>query len=84
MLKGNLMNTSPEIRAVTKMVLFALSMLVTAALTIVLLEMFGLAVMLKVLGIALLVFTLKMFYDIQVSDERYRDELKRLQKTIRE
>jgi hypothetical protein len=84
MLKGNLMNTSPEIRAVTKLVMFVLAMLVTAALTIVFLEMFGLAVMLKVLGIALLVFTLKIFYDIQVSDERYRDELKRLQKTIRE
>jgi hypothetical protein len=84
MLKGNLMNTSPEIRAVVKMVMFALSMLATAALTVVLLEVFGLAVVLKVLGIALLVFTLKMFYDIQVSDERYRDELARLQKTVRE
>jgi hypothetical protein len=78
------MNNSPEIRAVVKMVMFALAMLATAALTVVLLEVFGLAVVLKVLGIALLVFTLKMFYDIQVSQERYRDELARLQKTVRE
>jgi len=78
------MQASPEIRAVVKMVMFALAMLATAALTVVLLEVFGLAVVLKVLGIALLVFTLKMFYDIQVSQERYRDELARLQKTVRE
>lgn len=78
------MQTSPEIRAVVKMVMFALSMLVAAAVTVFLLEVFGLAVMLKVLGAACLIFTLKMFYDIQVSQERYRDELARLQKTVRE
>ena len=77
------MNATPEIRAVTKLVMFALAMLVTAALTVVLLEMFGLAVVLQVLGVALLVFTLKMFYDIQVADERYKDKLKELQDTIR-
>jgi hypothetical protein len=77
------MNATPEIRAVTKLVLFALAMLATAALTVVLLEMFGLAVVLQVLGVALLVFTLKMFYDIQVADERYKDKLKEMQNTIR-
>jgi hypothetical protein len=77
------MNATPEIRAVTKLVMFALSLLVTAALTVVLLEMFGLSVVLQVLGVALLVFTLKMFYDIQVADERYKDKLKELHETIR-
>jgi hypothetical protein len=77
------MNATPEIRAVTKLVLFALSLLVTAALTVVLLEMFGLSVVLQVLGVALLVFTLKMFYDIQVADERYKDKLRELQDTVR-
>jgi len=78
------MNATPEIRAVTKLVMFALAMLVTAALTVVLLEMFGLAVVLQVLGVALLVFTLKMFYDIQVADERYKDKLRELQNTVKE
>jgi hypothetical protein len=79
-----MMQATPEIRAVTKLVMFALTMLVTAALTVVLLEMFGLAVVLQVLGVALLVFTLKMFYDIQVADERYKDRLREMQDTIRE
>jgi hypothetical protein len=78
------MNASPEIRAVTKLVMFALAMLVTAALTVVLLELYGLAVVLQVLGVALLVFTLRMFYDIQVADERYKDRLREMQDTIRE
>jgi hypothetical protein len=78
------MNASPEIRAVTKLVMFALTMLVAVALSLILLEVYGLAVVLQVLGIALLVFTLKIFYDIQVSEERYKDKLKELQATMKE
>jgi membrane protein YdbS with pleckstrin-like domain len=78
------MNATPEIRAVTKLVMFALTLLVTVALTLLLLEFYGLAMVLQVLGVALLVFTLKMFYDIQVAEERYKDRLKELQKTIKE
>jgi membrane protein YdbS with pleckstrin-like domain len=77
------MNATPEIRAVTKLVMFALTLLVTVALTLLLLEFYGMAMVLQVLGVALLVFTLKMFYDIQVAEERYKDKLKELQNTIR-
>jgi membrane-bound ClpP family serine protease len=63
--------------------MFALTILVTVALTLLLLEFYGVAMVLQVLGVALLVFTLKMFYDIQVAEERYKDKLKELQSTIR-
>jgi fatty acid desaturase len=77
------MNASPEIRAVTKLVLFILTVMVAAAAGIYGTMIIGAGNMMIVLGIALMLLCFKIFYDIQVSEERYKDKLRELQSTIR-
>ena len=78
------MNASPEIRAVVKLVMFVLTVLVAAAIGIFGTMTLGAGNMIFVLGAALMLLCFKIFYDIQLSQERYKDELQRLQQTIRE
>jgi fatty acid desaturase len=78
------MQASPEIRAVVKLIMFVLTVLVAAAIGIFGAMTLGVGNMMIVMGVALMLLMFKVFYDIQVADERYRDELARLQKTVRE
>jgi uncharacterized membrane protein YfcA len=44
---------------------------------------FGPGTILIALGFFMLAYLIKMFYDSQVAEEQYKDELRRLQSTIR-
>jgi hypothetical protein len=77
-------NSRPQTRAAVKTVMFLVSVLGTAALVVLGMEMFGLATVGMVLAAAVFCFFVYMAYSITLSQEQYRDTLKDLQRTIRE
>jgi hypothetical protein len=76
--------STPQIRALTKTVLFVLTMLITAALVVAGLEYFGPATVGTGAALALLCYFIYMAYSITLSREQYRDTLRDLQKTFKE
>jgi uncharacterized membrane protein YfcA len=77
------MNATPEIRALVRVIMLLLAMLVGSLVLALTALHFGPGTILIALGLILLAYLLKMFYDSQVIEEQYRDELQRLQSTIR-
>jgi uncharacterized membrane protein YfcA len=78
------MNTTPEIRALVRVIMLLLAMLVGSLVLALTALYFGPGTILIALGLILLAYLLKMFYDSQVIEEQYRDTLRELQSTIRE
>ena len=77
------MQATPQIRALVKVVMLLLAILIgTVVLALVALH-FGPGTILIALGFFMLAYLIKMFYDSQVAEEQYKDELRRLQSTIR-
>jgi uncharacterized membrane protein YfcA len=77
------MNASPQIRALVKVVFLLLAMMVGVVVTALTALYFGPGTILIALGLILLAYLLKMFYEHQLIEEQYRDELQRLHNTIR-
>ena len=77
-------NSTAQIRALTKTVFFVLSILIIAGLTVAGLQYLGLAIMGTISGVLLLCYLIYLAYSITLSQEQYRDQLRELQKTIRE
>jgi uncharacterized membrane protein YfcA len=79
-----MMQATPQIRALVKVVMLLLAMM-TASLVIALIALhFGPGTILFALALVLLAYLVKMFYDSQVAEEQYKDELQRLHRTIKE
>jgi heme A synthase len=76
--------STPQVRALTKTVFFVLTVLISAGLVILGLEVFGLATVGMVLAVAVFCFFVYLAYSITLSQEQYRDQLRELQKTVRE
>jgi len=77
------MQATPQIRALVRVVMLLLAILIgTVVLALVALH-FGPGTILIALGFFMLAYLIKMFYDSQVAEEQYKDELRRLQSTIR-
>ena len=77
------MNASPQIRALVKVVFLLLAMMIGSLVLALTALYFGPGTILIALGLIFLAVLLKMFYQSQLIEEQYRDELQRLHKTIR-
>ena len=78
------MNATPEIRALVKLVFFLLGTLVACLITVHASLIYGPATVKIGLVLMLLAVFAKWFYDSAVAEERHKDKLKELQKTINE
>jgi len=76
-------NKSPQFRAVTKMLLMLISAAAIGALISMGFHVIGSYAMLWVIGIVIFSFIMKTFYDIQLGQELYRDQLKNTRDTLR-
>ena len=77
------MNASPQIRALVKVVFLLLAMMIGVIVTALIALYFGPGTILIAMGLILLSYLVKVFYDSQVAEEKYKDELQRLHETIR-
>jgi uncharacterized membrane protein YfcA len=78
------MNATPQIRALVKVVMLLLAMMVGSLVLALIALHFGPGTILIALALVLLAYLIKMFYDSQVAEEQYRDTLKELQATMKE
>jgi uncharacterized membrane protein YfcA len=78
-----MMNASPQIRALVKVVFLLLAMMIGTVLMALTALHFGPGTILVALALVLLAYLIKMFYDSQVAEEQYKDELRRMHETIR-
>jgi uncharacterized membrane protein YoaK (UPF0700 family) len=77
------MNASPQIRALVKVVFLLLAMMIGVIVAALTALYFGPGSLLIAAGLILMAYIVKNFYDSQVAEEQYKDELQRLHNTIR-
>ena len=78
------MQATPQIRALVKVVMLLLAMMIGTVVIALIALHFGPGTILVALALVLLAYLVKMFYDSQVAEEQYKDELQRLHRTIKE
>jgi type III secretory pathway component EscU len=74
---------SPQFRAVVKMMLLLTSAAAIGALISMGFHVIGAYAMFWVIGIVIFGYIMKTFYDIQLGQELYRDQLKNTRDTLR-